>query len=314
MKKSSVAVLVVLLTVVAATCVQAKKPSIPEPTGNLKYSITVSKFKNEAGWQGKWSIGDGFSTIMTDALQGSGWFIVLGDTEMRKEAMAEQDLVASGRTAGGKKAPKMGRVTPAQLLVRGSITHVQDNTSGGGGGLNFKGIRVGGSRGNAEVNITMYLVDSETGQVKASQKVVGKSKKKGLSLGYSGSRMGGLTGDLAGFKKDNVGKACEDAVSQGVLFLIEQLEDIPWEGTIIVAKGDKIILNRGTREGVSVGDRFDVGEVEELVDDDTGEVLDSEMTRIAVIEVSKVKEKIAYCTPVTGAGKISKGMSAFPPE
>ena len=277
--------------------------------GNLRYSITVSKFPNEAGWSGQWDVGDGFTTIMTDALQQNGKFIVLGDSEMRQEAMAEQDLAASGRMAGGNKAPQVGRMTPAQLLVRGSITHVQDDTTGGSGGLNFRGISVGGSKGKAEVNITIYLVDSETGQVKASQKVVGVAGRRGLGVGYSGSALGGLGGNLEGFKKDNVGKACEDAVVQCVEFLEKQLESIPWEGSIMLAKEDKLVINRGSREGVAVGQKFQVGSTEELVDEDTGEVLDVEIKTLGTTEVTEAKEKIAYCTPLAGA---EKGMSVLP--
>ena len=282
-------------------------------SGNLRYSITVSEFKNEAGWHGQWNLGDGFTTIMTHALNESGKFIVLGDTDMRQAAMDEQDLAASGRTAGGKKAPKMGRVTPGQLLVRGSITHVQSSTTGGSGGIGFKGIRLGGSGDHAEINVTIYLVDSETGQVKASSDVVGKSGRKGLSVGYFGSKLGGLTGNLAGFKNDNVGKATEDAVNQAVEFLTAQLEDIAWEGSIVLA-GSKLVMNRGTREGVSVGDRFKVGGIEELVDPDTGEVLDSEMTEVGRVEVTEVKEKIAYLKALSGGNAIEKGMSVFPAQ
>ena len=277
--------------------------------GNLRYSITVSKFPNEAGWSGQWEIGDGFATIMTDALQKNGKFIVLGDSEMRQEAMKEQDLATSGRMAGGNKAPQVGRMTPAQLLVRGSVTHVQDETSGGSGGLSFKGISLGGSKGKAEVNITIYLVDSETGQVKASQKVVGQAGRRGLSVGYSGSALGGLGGDMAGFRNDNVGKACEDAVVQAVEFLEKQLESIPWEASIMLAGADKLVINRGTREGVAVGQKFQVGSTEELVDEDTGEVLDVEIKTLGTTEVTEAKEKIAYCTPLAGA---EKGMSVLP--
>ena len=277
--------------------------------GNLRYSITVSKFPNEAGWSGQWDVGDGFTTIMTDALQQNGKFIVLGDSEMRQEAMAEQDLAASGRMAGGNKAPQVGRMTPAQLLVRGSITHVQDDTTGGSGGLNFKGISIGGSKGKAEVNITIYLVDSETGQVKASQKVVGVAGRRGLGVGYSGSALGGLGGNLEGFKKDNVGKACEDAVVQCVEFLEKQLESIPWQGSVMLVTDSKIVINRGTREGVAVGQKFDVGTSEDLVDPDTGEVLDSEMKTVGAVEVTEAKEKIAYCTALAG---VEKGMSITP--
>jgi len=300
----------VLVTVVTITVTAHAEGG--KGKGNLRYSITVSKFKNEAGWRGRWDVGDGFTTIMTDALHASDKFIVLGDAEMRDAAMAEQDLGDSGRTAGGKKTPKIGRMTPAQLLVRGSITHVENSTAGGGGRFSFKGISLGGKGGKGEVNITMYLVDSGTGQVKASTKIVGKSTKRGLSIGYHGSKLGGLTGDLAGFKKDNVGKACEDAVAQGVEFLVKQLEDIPWEGSIVLAKPGKIIINRGTREGVEVGQLFAAGEVEEIVDPDTGEVLDSDMTTVGTLKVTQVKEKISYCEAASGEDKLQKGMTVFP--
>ncbi len=296
----------------AGSYVAAEENTIPAPpAGNLRYSITVTKFKNEAGWHGRWSVGDGMQTVMTNLLHESGWFIVLGDGEMRKEAMKEQDFAASGRTAGGKKSAKIGRMTPAQLLVRGSITHVQDDVGGGGGGFSFQGISIGGSAGSAEMNITIYLVNSETGQVVASTDVVGKSGRRGFTVGYHGSALGGLGGNFGGHEKDNVGKAMEDAVGQAVLFLIEQLDSIPWEGSVVLVKGDKVVINRGSREGVEVGRQFRVGSVEELVDPDTGEVLDSEMSEVGTVKVTQVKEKISYCAPVSGSG-MQKGMSVFP--
>lgn len=277
--------------------------------GNLRYSITVSKFENKANWAGQWDLGDAWGTILTDQLQQSGRFIVLGEKDMRGEALAEQDFAASGRAAGGKKAPQTGRMTPAQLLVKGAITHVEENKGGAGGGLSFKGISIGGDKGSAEINVTIYVVDSTTGQVKASKSVVGKSAKRGIRLGYSGSALGGLGGNLGGFEKDNMGVATTDAINQAMEFLIEQLETIPWEGTVSLVKPDKLIINRGTREGVAVGMAFDVGKTEELIDDDTGEVLDVEMTKLGTVTVTEVKEKVAYTTPLDGA---EKGMSVFP--
>ncbi|RJQ65321.1 MAG: hypothetical protein C4519_28230 [Desulfobacteraceae bacterium] len=285
----------------------------PKNKGNLRYTITVTKFDNQAGWSGRWDIGDGFGEIMTNALNESGWFIVLGEKDMRQAAMEEQDFAASGRVAGGKKAPKMGRMTAAQLLVKGAITHVQDSTTGGGGGLHFKGIKIGGSSDAAEINMTMYLVNSETGQVGASTKVIGRSGRKALGLGYYGDKLKGLTGDMEGFRNDNVGKACEDAVGQAVKYLIEQVQGMPWEGTVILAKAGKIAINRGSREGVQVGNKFDVGHAEQVVDEDTGEVLDEEMTQIGTIQVTEVKEKMAYCKVVTGnSAQIEKGMTVHP--
>ena len=177
------------------------------------------------------------------------------------------------------------------------------------GGINFKGFRIGGSGGKAEVNITIYLVDSETGQVKASQKVVGVAGRRGVGIGYSGSALGGLGGDLEGFTKDNVGKACEDAVVQCVEFLEKQLDSISWQGSVMLASEDKLVINRGTREGVAVGQTFKVGSTEELVDEDTGEVLDVEITTVGMVTVTEAKEKISYCTALAGA---EKGMSVMP--
>ncbi len=299
-----------ILAVSASTCVFGAE----EVKGGLRYSITVSKFENKAGWSGQWDIGDAWGAVMTDALQGSGKFIVLGEKDMRGEAMLEQDLATAGRTAGGKKTPKTGQMTPAQLLVKGDITHVQSSTSGGGGGINFKGIRLGGDKDTAEINATIYIVDSQTGQVKASTKVVGKAGRKGIGVGYYGSGLGGLTGDFDGFKKDNVGKACEDAVSQAVTFLIKQLDSIPWEGSVVSASAGKIIINRGSREGVAVGQSFIVGKLEVTTDPDSGETLDSSVSKVGAIKVKTVKEKISICEATEGGDKIEAKMSVQPAE
>lgn len=277
---------------------------------NLRYSIQVTKFENKANWRGQWELGHAWGTIFTDQLVQSGRFIVLGEADMRGAAMQEQDLAASGRMAGGKKAPKMGRMTPAQLLVKGAITHVQE-TKGTGGGFGFKGITVGGDAGSAEINVTIYLVDTSTGQVKASKTVIGKSGRRGISLGYHGSKLGGLTGDLGGFEKDNMGKATMDACNQALEFLVAQLDTIPWSGSVALAKPDRLIVNRGARDGVAVGMRFDVGKVEEVVDEDTGEVIDSSMTKLGTVSVTEVKEKVSYTTPLAGA---EKGMGVHPAQ
>lgn len=277
---------------------------------NLRYSVQVTKFENKSNWRGQWELGHAWGTIFTDQLVQCGRFIVLGEADMRGAAMQEQDLAASGRMAGGKKAPKMGRMTPAQLLVKGAITHVQE-TKGTGGGFALKSITVGGNAGSAEINITIYLIDTTTGQVKASKTVIGKSGRRGISLGYHGSKLGGLTGDLGGFEKDNMGKATMDACAQAIEFLVAQLDTIPWSGSVALAKPDRLIVNRGARDGVAVGMRFDVGKVEEVVDEDTGEVIDSSMTKLGTVSVTEVKEKVSYTTPLAGA---EKGMGVHPAQ
>ena len=278
--------------------------------GGLRYSIAVSKFENKSNWTGQYDLGDAWGAVLTDSLNQTGKFIVLGEKGMRREAMEEQDFAASGRAAGGGKKVVTGQMTPAQLLVKGVITHFADETSGGGGGIGIAGFRIGTSGSKSEINTVLYIVDSSTGQVMASKKCYGEVSKSGLSLGLSS---GIFSGDVGGFKKTNAGKAVEKAVDEGVAFLISKLEDIPWTGKIILAKGGKVYINRGEREGVTVGQAFNVGKVEVLRDPDTGEVLDQTVEKAGAIEVITVKEKISICK-VTSGSNIKKGMTVSPSQ
>lgn len=303
MKRVLVVALLCTVAFAAVAAAQAK--------GGLRYSITVSEFENRSGWHGYWDLGDAWGTVLTDMLNQSGKFIVLGETDMREAAMGEQDLAASGRTAGGAKAPVTGQMTPAQLLVKGAITHAQESTSGGGAGIAIKGVRLGGKGGTGEVNATIYVVDSTTGQVLASKSVVGKSTAKGLAFGYSGA---GFGGDVEGFKKDNVGKAVEAACAEAVTFIVGQLPQIPWSGTVAQVASGKVYVNRGTREGVSVGQEFVVGKANVIRDPDSGEVLDSSVEEIARLKVTEAKEKLSICSVTSGdAGAVKKGMMVQAP-
>jgi curli biogenesis system outer membrane secretion channel CsgG len=304
MKKSVQVLSIVTLALLAPAAVLAQE-------GGLRYSITVTEFENQAGWHGQWDLGHAWGTVFTDMLNQSGKFIVLGEGDMRGAALDEQDFAASGRTAGGKKAPVTGQMTPAQLLVKGAITHVQDNTKKGGGGLRIKGIRLGGGGGKGEVNVTVYVVDSTTGQVLASTNVVGVAKKKGANIGYSSSSWGAAFG---GEMNDNVGLAVQDACAQAVDFVITQLPNVTWTGSVVLVKGEAVYVNRGTREGIQVGQAFTVGEVEVLRDPDTGEVLDESMTQVAALRVDQVKEKLSICSVTEGeATAVAKGMTIHLP-
>ncbi len=269
--------------------------------GALKYSITVSSFENKAGYTWYWNelrLGDAWGTVMTDMLNQTDRFIVLGETDMRNEAMAEQDFGASGRTAQGAKTPEMGQMTPAQLLVKGAITHVQDNTKGGGGGVRIKGFRIGAKGGKAEMNATVYVVDSTTGMVVASKSVVGEAGKRGGSIGYSGRDFGG---DVGGFKNDNVGQAMEAAIAEAIDWMVKDLPDLPWTGSVVTVRDGKVYINRGSRDGVTSGMEFVLGQHEVLRDPDTGEVLDEAVSEQARLRVDSVKDKLAICSVVSGS-------------
>ena len=288
---------------------KAAPATTPAPAkGGLRYTVTVTKFQNHSNYAGQFALADTFGAVLTDSLLQSQRFIVIGESDMRTAAVAEQDFATSGRTAGADKAPAAGNMTPAQLLVKGEITNFQDGTEGSNGNVGLGPLKLGSTSRTAEINAVIYFVDATTGQVKASKKVVGQVKSSSKSVGVA---KGELNGDLSSFKQTNVGKAMEVAVDQAVAFCVTQIENLPWSGNVILLKDGKIYFNRGQREGVEVGQVFKVGISEILRDPGTGEVLDNNFTEKAQIRVDSVKEKLAVCTLVSGGG-VEKGMSVLP--
>ena len=87
----------VLVALAVAVMCAVMPADAQDATGGLRYSITVTKFENQAGWHGYWDIGDAWGTVLTDMLNQTGRFIVLGETDMRAAALDEQDFAASGR-------------------------------------------------------------------------------------------------------------------------------------------------------------------------------------------------------------------------
>ncbi len=282
-----------------------------DATGGLRYTVSIAKFENRAGWTGRFNIGDAWGAVLTDLLNRSGKFIVLGETDMRQAAMNEQDLAASGRTTQGAITPGQGNMTPAQILIKGVITHVQD-TSSNSGGIAIHGIVLGGSKSTSEVNVTMYMVHSSTGQVLASTSVVGTSKSSSTLIGAYGRSGGGV---LNNKKHGNMGKAITNAVDQGVQWMITQLPNVTWRGNVVLIKDNNIYINRGTREGVKPDMEFIVGTASALRDPNTGEVLDVSFSEVARLRVVTVKEKIAICELAGGdAEAIETGMFVQLPQ
>ena len=55
--------LITLLAMAGVLAVSGQVFGADTGKGNLKYSITVSKFENRAGWSGQWDIGDAWGAV-----------------------------------------------------------------------------------------------------------------------------------------------------------------------------------------------------------------------------------------------------------
>lgn len=266
--------------------------------GGLKHAIGVKNFKNDAGWHGSWDLGQNLSVMLESALFDSGRFVVV-QREQLGSVIAEQDLAASGRTAGASKIAQTGKIRPAKYLASGAITEAKENTSGSDAGINIKGFRVGGSKSTASLTAIITLTDTTTGEIVGKERVVGKAGGAGLRVGYSGA----IGGELGGFAKTPMGEAAQDVINQAVAFLAKKMEEYPFEGNVIkVTNNGQIIINRGAEFGVEVGQSLVmVSEGEELIDPTTGELLGSEEgDAIGTAKVVKVSDKVSYCDITSG--------------
>lgn len=278
---------------------------LPEYKG-LRHAVGVKNFVNEAGWRGHWELGDNLSTMLESSLFDTGRFVVV-ERENLGDVVAEQDLAASGRTAAATKVAQTGKIRPAKYLAGGAITEVVDDTSGGGGGIRVKGFNIGLKGKKAQVTIIAKLIDSTTGEIVNKHRIVGKPGGIGIKLGYSTS---GFSGDLGGFTKTPLGEAAQDAINQAAKWFALEMEEIPFTGTVVKGADGQVIINRGEQFGVAVGQELIMRTAgEELIDPDTGEILDREEGKtIGTIVVTKVREKIAYCEVTDGEQNPARGV------
>ena len=282
--------LVVIFSLILITNVFAKEA--------LKKTVAVFDFKNDSGYSSISNLGQDFSMQLSDALIKSKKFIVLNRKDL-DVVMAEQDLAASNRFAKSNTA-KIGKLVPAQILIKGQITEFEENTSGGGQGLSIHGFSFGGNKSSAHVAVIIQLVDSTTGEILDSERVEGQAKVGGFSIGYSGSFSIGTSS----FEKTPLGKAVQMTIDRAVKHISDKLKDLPWKGKVSLIKNNVIYVNSGSNAGLKTGDVFSVyREGEAIVDPDTGMELGKESEKIADIKITSVQDKFSKAT---ADGRVTK--------
>ncbi|MGA0369526.1 MAG: CsgG/HfaB family protein [Kiritimatiellia bacterium] len=263
----------------------------------VKHAIGVRDFKNDAGWSGRWSLGENLGVMLESALYDSGRFVVVS-REKIDAVIQEQDLAASGRAAKSEVA-KTGQLRSARYIATGSITTVDAGTSGSSGGIGYKGFRIGGGGSKSTITAIITLIDTTTGEIVAKERVTGESGGRKINIGYSGN---GISTNMGGFAEEPIGEAAQDVISKAVDLLVDSMKDTKLDGNVVTVSGSTIIINRGEEFGVEPGEMFVVrtkGEV--LTDPETGEILDRmEGETICTLKVDRVKDKIAYCSLVDG--------------
>lgn len=277
---------------------------LPEYHG-IKHAVGVVDFDNDAGYRSKWEMGYNMSILLESALFDTGRFVLV-ERENLGVVLDEQDLNNSGRTAQASGVAQTGKLRPAKYIATGAMTEVEHNESGGGGGINIKGFRVGASKADAKITIIAKLIDSTTGEIIAKKRITGEAGRAKLNLGLT---KGSFRGDIGGFAKTPLGEAAQDCINQAAKFFAIQMEELPATGSVVMVKDERVIINRGEqynfREGMILAM---TEEGEDLIDPETGEVLEKAQGKeIGMIRITKTSEKVSYCDVISGEPNPARG-------
>ncbi len=181
-------------------------------------------------WSGNQDIGKGIADMIVDELVNDGSFRVI-ERKRLDAILAEQNFSNSQRAdPSAKSIASIGKALGVKYLIVGSVTKfgVEESKKsiGGGafGGGKFGLGAVGKSEGKAAVAITARMVDTSTGEIMASAKGDGTSKRSGLLLGGGGGGGagggGGINFGSSNFHDTILGEATEAAVKATVTKLV----------------------------------------------------------------------------------------------
>jgi curli biogenesis system outer membrane secretion channel CsgG len=211
----------------AGVAVAALTTVAPSPAAAQSSRPTIAVLNFDYGslnhwWSGTQDIGEGISDLIVDELVNDGSFRVI-ERKRLDAILAEQNFSNSERAdPSAKTVAQIGKALGVKYLVVGSVTKFgteQSNKSFGGGGFGsaFGVGNVGTSKGKANVAITARIIDVTTGEIMASAKGEGTSKRSGFLLGGAGGGGGGAGGGhiafgASDFKDTILGEATEAAV------------------------------------------------------------------------------------------------------
>jgi curli biogenesis system outer membrane secretion channel CsgG len=181
-----------------------------------KIRIGVLRFTNQtsAGWWSA-SVGEELSDMLASELVSTKAFSVLERKEI-DAVLNEQDLSASGRVSSKTKV-QMKKLKGAQYLIAGTVSSYEENVSGKGGAVSFKGLSLGGGKNKAYIAVDVKVVDTETGEIVDARTIEASAKGSALAAGLS-LRNFSIGGDS--YKKTPAGKA----IRACIIYVSEYLE------------------------------------------------------------------------------------------
>ena len=270
--------------------------------------IAVVAFKNPTSWWGR-ELGASAASQLTTKLVNSGAFTVL-ERERSKDIFDEWYLGQTGAVAPGK-AVEPGKLEGVQYLVTGEFKSFNIRQRGGTTRIPGTRLGVGANQTIAESAINVRVISVATGEIIAA------AENKGDKTLGGGGRIGGtsyssittnspwnptVAEEALGEALDGIAAAIVNqrskfpnttpAVSQAPASTVPAIAGLAADGSVYV--------DQGQNSGMTVGKRFHVLRVVDVIKDAKGNVLDNVTKRIALIEVTQVLARSSICKVIEG--------------
>jgi len=252
-------------------------------------------------WTGNWDVGIGIAETITTELVNTGEFTVVERAQLQK-VLDEQQLGKEG-VLDPATAARVGNILGVQLMLLGTVTEFSLDTQK----VNVPIL------GKVDVTIARCVINAkmvsvETAEIMAAMKGEGQFDRKGFALGGAFGDLQGLSFSSREFRDHILGQATEVAAKEIVEQTVEKTADLEpilipeppkLSGIVADVSSGEITINVGSKNGVEVGDIFEVyRKTKEIKDPKTGEVIMVKKEKIAEIEITEVVESASVARVV----------------
>lgn len=254
--------------------------------------VGVFSFENRAGIDAQVDMGDGMADMLITELMNSGRVKVLERTAL-EGVLREKNLQA----ASGSRIANTA-LSGVDYLIKGTVTEYSYKQQSSGGGIGFKGVKLGGSKTEAHVALDMRLIDPASGEILASKRAEKRNVAKGISAGAS---VAGVSFGGEHWAKTPIGETTRACIVDAANQLLSAIEGQPWRSVVVGTIPGGVSIRGGTDQGLRPGMCFTIVRMgEAAIDPETGESLGSSKTTIGRIIVVKVDEKISSAKVLEG--------------
>jgi curli biogenesis system outer membrane secretion channel CsgG len=260
-------------------------------------------------WWGNFEPGVAISDLLTDQLVNGGKFNVV-DRSHLDSVLSEHKLSSEGEVSPAS-AISAGRLVGAKFLITGNVLQFDKTGQSGAAAGGLIGGAVGGAIGGINqsrvtLKVQVRVIDATTGQI--VQSFADEQTKTNTSIGF-----GGFGGGAAGsYSNSNfVNSTMGHLVNDEAAIIAAQLDPSKFasapaapalSGRVLEVSGTTVTLNIGSSKGVAVGQYFDVIQIHQIKDPDSGKMLTS------TIPIGKIQ--ITSVSPDTSVGKRISGTAS----